>query len=309
MTGTPTGGEPQSTRGFSSVPGLRYPVHRLRSLASTVLARMTGKTCFGYETMKPHLQGQAGIEFGGPSAIFSAHHLVPLYDVVGAIDDCNFARHNPWSSNRDARRFGSRLGEQFLGEASDVAMIADGSYAFVAASHVLEHVANPLQALQEWRRILRPGGTILLVLPHKAGTFDHRRPFTTFQHLRADFEAHASEADLTHLPEILTLHDLALDPPAGSWEQFRARCLQNASLRAMHHHVFSPELVVEMFNFFSMSVLNLAVERPHHLIVHAQKTGENRCADVSARNAEFLRPDAAWRRRDPFGNPHALQNS
>lgn len=296
-------------RGFSSVSRLRYPVHHLRSLGSTVLARMARKTCFGYETMKPHLQGQAGIEFGGPSAIFSAHHLIPLYDVVGSIDDCNFAQRNLWRSNGDVRRFGSHLGNQFFAEASDAALIADGAYDFVGASHVLEHVANPLQALQEWKRILRPAGTILLVLPHKAGTFDHRRPFTTFGHLQADFEALVTEADLTHMPEILALHDLALDPPAGSWDQFRARCLQNVSQRALHHHVFSPELLVEMFTFLSMSVLNLAVERPYHLIVHAKKTGQNGRIDVSARNATFLCRDAAWRRRDPFGNSHALQNS
>jgi SAM-dependent methyltransferase len=40
-------------------------------------------------------------------------------------------------------------------------------YDFCFASHVLEHIANPLKALQGWIRIVKPGGHIILVLPEK----------------------------------------------------------------------------------------------------------------------------------------------
>lgn len=245
--------------------------------------------------MKAYLQGKSGLEFGGPSSIFSANHLVPLYNIVRAIDTCNFAQKTIWTSKKDSLKFGSHLEKQLLAEASDASAIAGESYDFIAASHVLEHVANPLRALQEWKRILGPSGTILIVVPHRAGMFDHRRPFTTFDHIKEDFESHVTEADLTHLQEILELHDLELDPPAGSPEQFRERCLQNFSNRAMHHHVFSPEVLVEMFSFLHMRTLNIAVERPYHIIVHAQKTEQNKRDHGQLRNAIFLNNNAEWR--------------
>jgi SAM-dependent methyltransferase len=256
--------------------------------------------------VRAHLQGKSGLEFGGPSSIFSTNHLIPVYDIVSAIDTCNFAQRTIWTAGHDQLRFGSRLGRQVIAEACDVSEIADGSYDFVAASHVLEHMANPLRALQEWRRILKPSGTILVVVPHKDGTFDHRRPFTTLDHIKADFESNVTEADLTHLNEILELHDLELDPPAGSPGQFRDRCLQNLSKRAMHHHVFSPELLIEMFSFLGMKVLNVAVERPFHIIIHAKKGQQNDQNIVQLENYALLEPGAEWRDHDPFQTPRGM---
>jgi SAM-dependent methyltransferase len=250
--------------------------------------------------MKSHLKGKSGLEFGGPSAIFTANHLIPVYDIVHSIDNGNYAHETIWTSRSNHLRFGSRFGKQLVVEAGHPSGIVDQTYDFVAASHVLEHMANPLQALQEWKRIVKPSGMILLVLPHKANTFDHRRPFTTLDHIRADFESNVTEADLTHLEEILELHDIDLDPPAGSQEQFRERCLQNLSKRAMHHHVFSPELIVRMFSLIEMRVLNVAVERPYHIIVHARKLSLGEQVDVHLENSAFLGAEAQWRQHNPF---------
>jgi SAM-dependent methyltransferase len=163
------------------------------------------------------------------------------------------------------------LGKQFVAEACDLKTISNGMYDFVVASHVLEHIANPLRALQEWKRVLNKGGTLLVVVPDRSGTFDRKRPFTAFEHIEADFRQNVSEDDLTHLDEVLALHDLSLDPLAGSREQFRDRCVQNPSMRAMHHHVFTPDVVALMFSQLQMRVLNISVERPYHIIALGQK--------------------------------------
>ena len=42
---------------------------------------------------------------------------------------------------------------------------ADATYDFVFASHVLEHIPDDLKALQEIRRILKPGGIAVLPVP------------------------------------------------------------------------------------------------------------------------------------------------
>jgi SAM-dependent methyltransferase len=248
-----------------------YSLHRAREICQTAFIKVAHKRCPGYSTIRSYIEARCGLEFGGPSPIFSANHLVPIYSIAASIDCGNFAAQTLWSRSDISRRVGPRLGKQFILEASDPSAIDSAFYDFVAASHVLEHVANPLRALNEWKRILKPGGTLLVVVPDKRHTFDHRRPFTTFDHIKADFESNVSEKDLTHLEEIIALHDLDLDRQAGSPQQFRQRCLLNASHRAMHHHVFSPEVLVEMFTFLQMKVVHISAERPHHIIVQAQK--------------------------------------
>ena len=57
------------------------------------------------------------------------------------------------------------------------------------ASHVLEHVANPLRLLDEVHRVLRPDGLLLLLLPDRHTTFDRTRAPTSLEHLMDDYEA------------------------------------------------------------------------------------------------------------------------
>jgi SAM-dependent methyltransferase len=223
-----------------------------------------------------------------------------VYQRCGGIDHCNFSNQTIWSDPTDNQKFGSHVGRRFVAEACDLSTIPDGAYDFVAASHVLEHIANPLRALQQWQRVLKREGILLVIVPHKCGTFDRRRAFTSFEHIEADLRANTPEDDLTHLDEILELHDLDLDPPAGSPLQFRDRCLRNSSVRGMHHHVFSPEVLVLMFNHLRMRVLHIVIERPFHIIGLAQVIDASERQQAGLHNLGCLGESAEWRKRDPF---------
>ena len=48
----------------------------------------------------------------------------------------------------------------------DALALPEGPFDFVFASHCLEHLADPVAALEHWRSRLRPGGTLFLYLPH-----------------------------------------------------------------------------------------------------------------------------------------------
>jgi len=106
--------------------------------------------------MAPYLTGKYGLEIGGPSGIFCSGHLIPVYSLCRGIDTCNFSAQTIWSEPTNLLKFGPRPGKQFVAEASDLSMVPDETYDFVLASHVLEHIANPLRALQEWKRVLNP---------------------------------------------------------------------------------------------------------------------------------------------------------
>jgi SAM-dependent methyltransferase len=61
--------------------------------------------------------------------------------------------------------------------------LPDASFDFVIASDVLEHLADDIGALREWRRILKPGGSLLVFVPafmflwtaHDVANRHHRR--------------------------------------------------------------------------------------------------------------------------------------
>jgi len=65
----------------------------------------------------------------------------------------------------------------------DALPILDESQDFVVTSHVLEHIPDPIMALEEWYRVTKPGGYVFMIIPHKERTFDRDRPRTTLEEL------------------------------------------------------------------------------------------------------------------------------
>jgi SAM-dependent methyltransferase len=70
-------------------------------------------------------------------------------------------------------------------DAGGLKPFADASLDFVICCHVLEHLKNPVHALKEFFRVLRPGGRAALAIPDKRFTFDRDRPFTPWESLEA----------------------------------------------------------------------------------------------------------------------------
>lgn len=209
------------------------------------------------------LAGATALEPGGPSALFERDGPLPVYPLLAALDTLDYSERTLWSQAGDELAVRPRA--RLIGEARRIGGVADGAYDALLGSHVLEHIADPLGALAEWQRVVRPAGHVLLVLPHREGTFDHRRPITSLEHLRTDRDRGVGEDDLTHLPEVLELHDLARDPGAPSREVFERRCRENAATRAMHHHVFDSRAAVAMCREAGLEVLGLRPRRPHDI--------------------------------------------
>jgi SAM-dependent methyltransferase len=205
-----------------------------------------------------HVYGRKGIEIGGPSDVFK--RTLPLYRKIRELDGVNFSNETVWegkiSSGLNFNFIGNRKGIQFISDAIDLSPVQDETYDFVLSSNCLEHIANPLKALIEWKRVIKPNGSLILVLPNKASNFDHNRPTTPFSHLVEDFNHNTTEHDLTHLDEILAFHDLSMDPPAGDIDSFKKRSMDNFHNRTLHHHVFDVSLMKAMLEYCGFELVH-----------------------------------------------------
>jgi SAM-dependent methyltransferase len=209
------------------------------------------------------VENKYGIEIGGPSLLFKT--VLPLYQIVRRLDGVNFATDTIWEGNIKAgdsfNYYQKKSGRQFIADATDLREITAARYDFLLSSNCLEHVANPIKALNEWKRVIKPGAVMILVLPKKESNFDHRRPVTKFEHLLGDFDRDTGEDDLTHLDEILALHDLSMDPPAGDLEHFRQRSLKNFQNRTLHHHVFDVPLIEEVLDYVEFEIVDMTTTK------------------------------------------------
>jgi len=76
--------------------------------------------------------------------------------------------------------------------------VEDGSFDAVLCSEVLEHVADPVKVVQEFARILKPGGTLFLSAPLGSGI--HQEPYHYYGgYTPFWYEKYLTEAGFEHI--------------------------------------------------------------------------------------------------------------
>jgi len=85
-----------------------------------------------------------------------------------------------------------KIGESILcGEKMPVDIVAEGddlplednSVDYVISSHVLEHFFDPVAAVKEWLRVVKPGGYVFSIVPKQDALPTETRPCTQLQEL------------------------------------------------------------------------------------------------------------------------------
>jgi SAM-dependent methyltransferase len=228
-------------------------------LAGVLWRKIVPPRCANYRERLAAFRG-AGLEIGGPSGAFRSWGILPVYPFAERVDNCVFTRNTVWKRGND---------RYFIAEATRLDFAADASYDFMLSSQMLEHSANPLKALKEWHRVLKRHGTLFITVPDRRFTFDHRRQVTPFAHLVEDSEADRGEDDLTHLAEILALHDLSREPRAMTLEEFKTRSEKNAENRCLHQHVFDRDTLALALEWAGFKVQNVEEVGPHHVAAQA----------------------------------------
>jgi SAM-dependent methyltransferase len=123
-----------------------------------------------------------------------------------------------------------------------LAALGDATQDFVIASHVLEHVAEPIGLLDDIHRVLRPGGVALVLLPDMRRTFDRERPVTDLGHLLREHDAGVTEVDDDHILEFLrfTEPDFRASVEEASPEH-RAKLFSLHRRRSIHVHCWTED--------------------------------------------------------------------
>jgi SAM-dependent methyltransferase len=119
------------------------------------------------------LAGLKGIEIGGAASNDFGLDTINVDFIDHRTQDTAYAREQM----------------RVCGEVLPVDVIATGkalpfpdkSYDFVLASHVIEHIYDPIGAIEEWVRVARR--YVYLVVPHKERTCDRPRPVTPVDEL------------------------------------------------------------------------------------------------------------------------------
>lgn len=124
---------------------------------------------------------------------------------------------------------------------------ADGTADFVICSHVIEHVADPFGMLDEIRRVLRPGGRAVVVVPNRLTSFDQGRPGTTLEHLVA--ERGVTRVDDAHVVEFLeTVAPFWAGTPLAEWHRYPAdrAHIEWHRARSVHAHCWTVDEFVPL---------------------------------------------------------------
>ena len=171
------------------------------------------KSC-NSEIVNKYLLGLKGVEIGRAS-----------YANYG-IDAINIDRVDIIKTNNDNVYFKQQM--ELGNTITEVDLIADGdnlpfkdnTLDFVFTSHVLEHFYDPIKALQEWYRVIKIGGYVFMIIPHKERTYDK---------------------DRTNLNELINRHNQIIKTE----EQFTDK----------HHSVWITEDVLELCKYLKMNVI------------------------------------------------------
>lgn len=151
-----------------------------------------------------------------------------------------------------------RAGDDFLGPNIDVAdaptvdviddaqtlgTFPDESVDFIIANHVLEHVEDPIGALESFARVTRRGGIIFITLPDARHSFDYLRERTTVEHLLRDHADGPQTSREQHYAEWAEFIE-GIGP-----EGIPARSAEYAAAGAHHHfHVWELETFLELLS-------------------------------------------------------------
>jgi len=127
--------------------------------------------------------------------------------------------------------------------------LGEASQDFVIASHVLEHLANPLAMLVDIHRVLRPGALLVLLIPDRRKTFDRDRAPTPLTHLIDEYQRDVREVDDAHILDFLRGTSTNLDDQSEISDAYTSAHISLHRRRSVHAHVWNFDEFSEVLEY------------------------------------------------------------
>jgi SAM-dependent methyltransferase len=176
----------------------------------------------------------SGVEFGAGALPFP---VLPHVTV-------RYADRNTLEQLQVRNYFGDRemVTPALLSDLENMQGIEDESLDFIIASHVIEHTASPLLAIERAYKKLRKGGKLVLIVPDKPVTFDKDRELTSLEHLIEDYREPSRQRDWDHYVEFFTKAFPQPDPIAAAQGPFDGN-------HDIHFHTWTFESFAQMIEY------------------------------------------------------------
>lgn len=180
-----------------------------------------------------------GIEFGSGASPFPVPlHCHTLYADAYSYDNLRAHLYPGQTLNQIVR-------PDYVTDLQSLAGVGDSSLDFIVACHVIEHTRSPVTAIKSCYRALRPGGSLVLVVPDMRKTFDRAREQTTLAHLVEDDRSPSAERDLGHFEEF---YSRVFPLPPGEDVKAHAAARQ-AEGTDIHYHCWTDASFADMVHW------------------------------------------------------------
>lgn len=136
----------------------------------------------------------------------------------------------------------------FIGDGERLACVRPASLDFIIANHVIEHMEDPIGALNGWFAALKPGGILYLAVPDKRATFDAQRVVTPWSHLVADHEMGSHWTRAQHFEEWARYVSKVAEAEVGPL----THRLMDMNY-SIHFHVWDPDAFAAFLDLYAQS--------------------------------------------------------
>jgi SAM-dependent methyltransferase len=117
-----------------------------------------------------------GVEIGGPSP----ENII--YENAISMDNVIFSKDTIWACHdEEYNYYKNKKGKVIINDSVNIFLVNDETYDFCFASHCLEHIANPLKAIDEWLRIVKKNGYIIIIVPESLVVLTIKEIIQNFQ--------------------------------------------------------------------------------------------------------------------------------
>ncbi len=138
-----------------------------------------------------------------------------------------------------------------IDDAQTLKTVPDKTQDFVLGNHLIEHMSNPISALLNWGRVIKPGGHMFLAVPERDLTIDRERELTPLGHIIEDYESPSAERDFQHYLDFALFVSCRFFNvrPESEFKKFAEELWEMKY--SIHYHVWNHHTFRDLINYVS----------------------------------------------------------